>query len=349
MAAAPPPNVAIVRGLADPIAGRTWRGLAAFAAAGSLLLAAGKISAQEAGPILLSYRASEGCPEVAAFQQAVQRRSSRIQFVDEGTHGRELLVVLEPAGDGTTGELRLTERDGTLRQRSVTFSTCAEAVEGLALITAVSLDPAAALAPQPPAPPPPPPQPVQPAPPREPEQRRSSPARPLEVALGGDLLVAFNALPETAFGGAVFVDIASGSESWLAPLFRGAFSHYQRRNIEEGSAEAHFTLTLGALSACPVRFGASWLALRPCLFGSAGALHSWATDVPEALPSTRFYAAWGGSLLLFLKVSQQVEIVGDVALGNALIRDQFVLEETPFWEVPPLHLSSGIGARFVFR
>ncbi|HEY6081790.1 MAG TPA: hypothetical protein VIW29_23400 [Polyangiaceae bacterium] len=328
------------------------RVLAAGTVSGCSLLGAARLSAQELGPILLSYRASDGCPEVAVFQQSVQRRSARIHFVDEGTHERELMVVLAQASDGTTGELRLTERDGTLRQRSVKFSTCAEAVEGLALITAVSLDPQLALEPRPEAASEPAAAPAEPAtkaPPAEPAAPPPPHARPTEVALGGELTVAVNALPETAFGGAAFVDVASGSQSWLAPLFRGAFSHSQRRNVAEGTAEAHFTLTLGTLSACPARFGASWLALRPCLFGSAGALHAWGTGSPEEQSSTRFYAAWGGSLLLFLKVSQHLEIVADAALGNALIRDEFVLDEVPFWETPPLYVSSGIGARFVFR
>src|SRR5450755_1579921 len=124
---------------------RLSRGLAASALFRSVQFGARGARADDQGPTLLAYKAPAACPAVGDFQRSVQRRSTRIHFVDEGSHDRELSIILRKDGDFMVGELRLIEQNGTLRQRSVRFNTCAEAVEGLALIATVSLDPQALL------------------------------------------------------------------------------------------------------------------------------------------------------------------------------------------------------------
>ena len=340
----------------DGTLGRLSRGLTAGAALSSTLLLAGRLRAQELGPILLSYRAPANCPEVADFQHSVERRSSHIHFVDEGSHDRELSIVLSKDGDFTTGELRLIERDGGLRQRSVRFTTCAEAVEGLALITAVSLDPQALLQAEPaaaPAPKPVPPKPKSPpvaawSPP--PVARPSVAASPgLEFGFGGALSGVFQALPALAPGGTLFLDFGSGSQSWFAPLLRGAVSHWERRSLSEPAGNANFALTLGTLSVCPVRLGGSTVVFRPCAFASGGVLHAWGSSALDTHAHIREAWSWGGSALLLVKVAQALDIVGDVALGVPLIRERFAIDQAPFWTTPPLYLSSSVGLRFVFR
>lgn len=319
------------------------------------LFATCRLGAQELAPTLLSYRAPDGCPNVAAFQRSVQGRSARVRFVEQGAHDRELSIDMRKDGDFTNGELRLVERDGSLRQRNVRFTTCSEAVEGLALIAVVSLDPQALLKPDTP------PQPAAAALPEPAAKAPPSPKAPAKTelaakpqhsktrwALGGELSVAFRALPATAFGGSLFVDVASGSESLFAPLFRAAASHVERRGLSSSDgAEANFTLTLLTLSACPLRLSAGFLGLRPCALVSGGALHAWGSEARD-LRQTRPYAALGGSVLLFARVSQTVELVADLAMAGTLVRDSFGFGEEQAWQTPALYLSSGVGARFVF-
>jgi hypothetical protein len=325
---------------------------------GAALSSSRQLRAEELGPALLSYRAPDGCPGAADFQRSVQRRSARVRFVQEGPHDRELSIAMRKDGDFTNGELRLVERDGSQRRRNVRFTTCAEAVEGLALIAVVSLDPQALLQPDKPAVPTEPA--VEVAPSLEPPPIRAiAPAKrdsaaaaqhsKVQLALGGEFNLAFRALPETAFGGSLFVDIASRSESWFAPLLRVALSHVERRGLESGGAEANFTLTLATLSACPLRLAGGFLVLRSCAFGSGGALHAWGSESTNLQQRTRPYGALGGSALLFAQVSQTMEIVADLAVGASLIRDSFGFDEEQPWKTPALYLSSGIGARFVFR
>src|SRR4051812_44153072 len=96
------------------------------------LLSSSHVRAQEGGPTLLSYHAPDGCSGVGDFQRSVQSRSARVHFVEQGPHDREMSIVLRKEGDFMHGELRLTEQNGSVRQRNVRFTTCSEAVEGLA-------------------------------------------------------------------------------------------------------------------------------------------------------------------------------------------------------------------------
>jgi hypothetical protein len=339
-------------GLVDAMAGRLRHGLVAGAVASTALLTASALLADELVRIGLSYRAAEGCPEAATFRRAVERRSSQVRFVGVGSGQRELEIALRTEGDATVGELRLTEPDGSVRQRSVSFGSCAEAVEGLALITAVSLDPQASLAAESETRPAPVARPAPEAPPPQ-RPRRAVPAsrgRAFEAGLGVELDASFNALAATALGGALSVDVASTSDAWFAPLLRGTFSHLELRGVSQGGGEASFSLTLATLAGCPVRLGSSWLSLRPCAFASGGALHAWGSgSTPDAQARTRPYWSWGGSLLLLVRATQTVDIVSNLGVGSPLVRDQFRFDADPFWRTPTVYVFSGIGARFVLR
>jgi hypothetical protein len=281
-----------------------------------------------------------------------------VRFVDEGSHERELSIALSKQGDYAIGELRLIERDGSLRQRSVRFTSCAEAVEGLALITVVSLDPQALLQAPPPQPAPEkttptpvksgePAKPVAPSP--APPPPRPSPRTHLEGALGGELVAGFQQLPRTALGGALFVDVASGSPSWFAPLLRLAVVHSERRGISSGDTEANFALSQATLTGCPVKLGDPPISLRPCAFTTAGVLRAWSSDSFGLHARTRPTWAWGGSLLASLQVTQTTEIIADFQAASPLVRDRFEVPPTWSWTTPALYLSTGVGLRFVFR
>ena len=341
--------------------GRCCRGLnacAVLAVALLVLLASRHACAEELGPTLLSYRAPEGCPGVAEFQRSVQRRSARVHFVDEGAHDRELSIVMRQDGEATKGELRLLEPGGSVRQRHVRFTTCSEAVEGLALIAVVSLDPQALLEsdkPAEPAEPPSVPKPaVKPAAAKietQPKRDLVPVAQPSKIqwAVGGEFNIAIRALPASALGGSLFMEVAARSQSWSSPLFRIAISHVQRRGLESGDAEANFTLTLATLSACPLRAAANFVVLRTCAFASGGALHAWGSSTTNLQQRTRPYGVVGGSLSVGAQISQTVEMVTDLAAGTTLLRDSFGFDQEQAWKTPALYLSSGIGARFMFR
>lgn len=280
--------------------------------------------------------------------------------MDEGSHDRELSIALGKEGDFTVGELRLIERDGTLRQRSVRFTTCAEAVEGLALITTVSLDPQALLevpteaeptAMKPALPQRPKREPPESTPPTRTSEPKPPPllARGAEANIGLEANAYFNAVPKTALGGTLFLDEEWGSGHVFAPLFRVSVSHVERWSVVEQGGEANFALTLAKFAGCPIRIGAGAVAFRPCAFFGGGPLRAWGAGLPDSPSRTRPYWSWGGSAMLLVRVSEVMEIVGDADVGAALIRDSFAFAGQPFWRTPSLYVSSGLGVRLLLR
>jgi hypothetical protein len=354
--------------LVDAKVARLSRGLAACAVLCAVALAPGVAHAQELHPVLLAYKAHVDCPLVGDFQRSVQRRSTRIHFVDEGTHDRELSIFLRRDGDFTIGELRLIEANGTLRQRSVRFATCADAVEGLALIATVSLDPQALLeAPAPvPETPPSSPKPTKPPLARPPRVEPNPPPTPpetsgFELKAGAEFSTYLHALPKPAFGATVFVDGGSGSRHWFAPTFTLASTHVERLGIATGPADpisrANFALTLFTLSACPLRIGGEVVVFRPCAALSGGVLRAWGTETKDPQPATRNYWSWGGVGTLSVRLGEVAEIVGDAGVGVTLIRDTFTFGDcrngpnapdcTPAGKTQPLYISTGLGFRLL--
>jgi hypothetical protein len=341
---------------------RRRRRFGALAALCAPLLTSKLARAQAQEPTLLVYRAAADCPAVGDFQRSVERRSARIHFVDEGSHARELSIFLRKEGDLTIGELRLIEENGNLRQRSVRFPSCADAVEGLALIATVSLDPQALLenpAPVPEKPPEPPPRPPAPPPPApvaspKPPPKRGAVASALEVGLGAEANAFFHAFPQTAFGGSAFVDVGSSSRHWFAPEFRGALTYVQRNgvlgDIEDGTADVK--LALLTVFGCPLKIGEKTVIFRPCAFVSGGGLHTRGTSMKLNTATTHPQISWGGSALLAVHVVEHFEIVGDASVGVNAIRDHFGFTggPTPFataWSTPAVYLSTGLGFRLL--
>jgi hypothetical protein len=339
---------------------RLGRGLAAGTVLSTALLWPKPTRAQDLHPTLLAYRAPSGCPLVGDFQRSVQRRSARIHFVDEGTHDRELSISLRKEGDFTVGELRLIEQNGTLRQRSVRFTTCEEAVEGLALIATVSLDPQALLQdpqPVPETPPAPAPKPVRAKPPLPIERPPVAPpprSPPLESSidtnLGGELMLLVLALPKPALGATLFLDAGSSSRHLFAPLIHVSITHVEQLQRIQAAGDASFTLTLVGLSACPLRIGGNIVVFRPCASASGGGLHTSSSDPTARL---RPYASWGGTSMLSVRLGELAEIVGDAGVGVTLIRDTFTFGGCSQSKCPysattqPLYISGGLGFRLL--
>jgi len=363
---------ALICGLiAAKLARRSWH-LGAIAVLSALGLSSKRARAQDLEPTLLVYHAPPECPPVFDFQRSVERRSSRIHFVDEGSHTRELSIFLRKDGDLTVGELRLIEANGNLRQRIVRFPSCADAVEGLALIATVSLDPQALLedaksVPQKsPAAPKTPTASPEATPPKPPENQPRSgatsapgpnppPRAPsFEVGLGAEANAFFNAFPQATFGASVFVDVGSASPHLFAPELRAEFTYLQRLGVHGVAADGEADVKLGLVSllGCPLKLGDETLVLRPCAMLSGGTLYTHGVDTDAASTSYHPQFSWGGAVLLAVHVTEKAEIVGDAGVGVTAIRDHFGFTAptsdmtfTTSWSTPPVYISTGLGFR----
>lgn len=341
--------------------GRLRRTLRALAPALLVLGAPLPCHAEELPPTRLEYRVPAHCPGVDVFSERVRRRSSRIHLVTEGKGLRTLVVeVIEKKGT-LESSVRIVEVDGTERARHLKAKDCSEAIDGLALIATVSLDPEAILNPEPepepePEPKAPEPSPApQPAPtkptPDEPERpaprARSSSKSPVGFGAGLEASVLGELVPQWIAGGSAFVWIEYRTGTWVSPLLRGTFTYIPSKiERSEPHGVARFETTFaGAVDACAFRVGTRALnAWLPCVSAVGGRLTAEGDSTEEPEHHSRWFAAVGPSALVMLRLWEPVEIVADVRAGAALVRDRFrFAPNEEFYKIPPVTFSGGLG------
>ncbi len=130
------------------MARRTARVAAAAVLAGAVLANAGAARAAE-GPALriAAYEAPSPCPARSGFVARVLARTARVEVTTVGDATLRVEVTIEAQVAGYRGRLWLapTGDDGT--ERVVTAVSCAEVVDALALVVALTVDPMAVTTP----------------------------------------------------------------------------------------------------------------------------------------------------------------------------------------------------------
>ena len=122
-----------------------------FRALPALLLAVTRVAVAQDDPAVttarLEVQALPDCTTREELAARVAARSRRIRFDDE-TSGPSVRAVIAPAPrGGAVGELVIVEPGGRSSSRRLSAASCAEATDALALIIALTLDPASATKP----------------------------------------------------------------------------------------------------------------------------------------------------------------------------------------------------------
>jgi hypothetical protein len=277
--------------------------------------------------------------------------------VSDSAAPRSLVVQIQQApgaGSVVLGSVTIVELGGATPTRKLKAASCEDVVEGLALIASVSLDPEALFdepAPPQPAPPPTPPPaatPVLAAKPAvstpanqpEPSARRPHGYR-VSLSLEASLLV--NKAPEPALGGAGGLALELRPGELLAPFARLSLAHAERRDLAELGGNANFAFTFATLELCPVRLGSRLLGVRPCAAASAGVLEVWGSQTLRKESHQRPLATLGPALLVELRLSKVLEIIANMRLEPALLRDRFAFDGVAFFSTPWVGFSSGLG------
>jgi hypothetical protein len=112
-----------------------------------------QVAAGAGGVPGLTYRAPAECPPEPAFVAAVGARGGRLDRPATGGSARAFDVSITHGGSAYRGSLQVLGSDGASGAREVHAASCAEVVDGLAVVTAIALraEPEAAT-PPPPAP-----------------------------------------------------------------------------------------------------------------------------------------------------------------------------------------------------
>jgi len=321
-----------------------------------------RATAQSSGAFQLDYRASPGCPTAAEFVARVVQYTPLARLAASGEPSHELHVVIETDAGGATGRLAFVALDGSASERTVAARDCTEVTDALALVAAIVIDPNAERALPETAPP------SQTAPAgRNPE--RAGPARPLveppprpartieavEGSLPWRLGPAFQAgvvgsgltpnLGIALFSG---IELVLEREALLAPSLRLSGYHVRSADVATAAGSASFEWTAARLSACPLRWSAAFVGIRPCLFGDVGRLRAEGYATVNREEHSTLWTAIGAALRTEATLLEVLAVEVEFGAAFPLSNDRFFFEpDQNAYEIGPgVYALAGVGLRF---
>jgi hypothetical protein len=317
--------------------------------------------------VRLEYRAPKSCPSEAWVVRRIQTRTDRFRRVTDADTARTFSIAIAESPAGYFGTLEITEHEpGRTTSRRIEAPQCIEVADGLALISALTIDPRAASVDAPietpgaeqtagqetpgretkPETPSPQPRASQPGPEIDEGEDDTSSApgasRKSYVRLGAGAVAIGGVAPQLMYGGQVFAELGvRPGQHWLAWAARLNLRHVRREGLAFPEGKAHFRLSTVGVDLCPIRVPVPTLELGPCATGDVGLLESEGSDNPDSRQSRRAWVALGA----LLRAGVTLNHVGLEASGGAvapLRRDRFVLA-TQIGEVDFLVWSAAIA------
>jgi hypothetical protein len=341
-----------------------------------LTASAGVAVAQSNEPTVqarLRIAGSAGCLSAPALQARVHARSARIDLAPSHP-GALLSVALR--GDQAAGfaaELSVLWSDGRSSLRQFEARTCAAAIDALAFMIVLALDPGA----QPPddhATAPGLDRAVSPrvaadtgadmrsAPDTEAHfantarasdtsdgaAKASAGARLFEhLELGARAAVALGVAPSAQYGLGMYALAAlPGSTPWLPALQLRAARLWQETVTTGGQAD--FRLDVMHLDTCPLGLTSRNLTGRLCLTAGLGSLRAAGSSTYAPRSHSRLWTDWGGTLLLSLRVGRLVHAQLGAGAMVPTRRDSFSFRPDVFHRVSAVcaQIELGVGLRF---
>jgi hypothetical protein len=345
---------------------RTW--IASLSLSLAMVAATRGASAAERGvpaAARLEVNARPECTSRAELIARVRARAPRVRFTDD----REAIEITAEFAATSAGLVAATvslARAGAKPSvRRVRGASCGDAVDAVALIIAVTLDPGAAVreeaaviseAPS-----------VAPASPpaaASPDARKSdatgqSVARPTAEAPArsrnrGAVQVAAQALlgpaPKIMPGVALYAVVGIERPALWSPAVLLGVSQARRTGFDEQGGTAAFRLDAASFDACPFRLRWGPIDARPCgsvLIGRLSARGSQTRNA--AAESRRPFWVVGGAAVATADLSELFELTARVAVGGNLVRDSFVFTPVVFHEVSAVTAAASLGIGVHFR
>jgi len=367
------------RGPSRDLARRAWL-LVAF----TLLCARVAGAVEMATPIAavhLEVQAAASCATTDDLAARMAVRSPRLRFLDDAAGAIAVRAEIAPGPNDTViGQLTIVDPKGRRSARRLSAPTCAEAVDAIALIAVITLDPtyappAAAEAERGAVAPGPAPRSVAgtadghpnsaaaptvlqpgaahrttPTDGTEPPVAEMAPLRPAVRQLGAAAAaqLIFGPAPQVMPGLAFRIFAALDRASIWSPALRLTAAHAWLGGIREPGGTAAFALDTLGLDVCLVRLGVKMVALRGCAAGLAGRLSAAGSKTYSPSSQERPFVGVGGSAILSVAIGPHFELSGTFAASDALIRDSFEFSPLVFHRVSATTLTAdlGLGLRF---
>jgi hypothetical protein len=315
--------------------------------------------------VSIEYRAPIECPGRAEFLGQVLRRLPRILIDGAADNRRAFEIDLEPAAERTVARLKFLDADSRRVERELSAPSCEEAVAGIALITALAIDPRLSIAEQPdgaPEPLEPGPSPAKPTP-LAPVTSQTAPRGP-----GADHLPGPGAKPQQR-GWAWLLGAAVGPVSDVAPSWtpsglvfaeigpwsdvraRLALSYADTGDRELQGGLVRFRLAHGRSEICPLALvPGSRVTFRPCAALELGMLVAEGAEsarLVEPKSSSDLWFAGLGALRVELGLGRLVSLELDGQLRVPFLRRSYVFErpEAPVYDTPRVGGGILLGAK----
>ena len=292
-------------------------------------------------PPKLEYRAFAGCPGAESFAGQVDARTPVWRASPPPFDVR--LVEVEPLPDGALGRVVLSH-GGRETTREIRATNCAEALEALALIVAILLDPEADTRPHVVArieraalPPPPPPPPL-------------APSRPPYFVVGMEGSVVGGVGPELLLGPRVLIELGQRPPSrWFSSL-RLSLLRAASPSVEQaGRGAAAFWLDTARLDGCVLRLSTDVASLEPCFGLEAGALTATSTNRDGSRSQTLGFVAADGLVRAALRYADTLLFHLELGAGLPATRYRFRFTgQAPLYTSAVVGLRAGIGVGLRF-
>ncbi len=315
--------------------------------------------------VSIEYRASAECPGRAEFLGEVLRRLPHIQIAGASADRRAFEVEVESSAERSLARLKFLDADSRRVERELSAPSCDEAVAGIALITALAIDPRLAIAelpdggsePTEPGASPPQPKPLPPV---------TSPSTPLRPAgdasrdrhsqreqrswswlLGAAVGPVSDTAPSWTPSGLVFTEIGPGAD--VRVRLGLGYTDSGERELQGGLVR--FRLAQGRSEICPLAFlVASSVTLRPCAALELGVLVAEGAESARlvvAKSSSDLWFAGLGALRLEFGLGRVLSLELDGQLRVPFLRHTYVFErpEAPVYETPPVGGGILLGAK----
>lgn len=290
----------------------------------------------------ISYDAPHSCPDKHHFEAAIERRiEGATPPSDDSSIPKRLEVRVQVLESGARARLVIVDRLGEPTVRELEAATCAEAVDGLALVVALLFDPDSSRngsLPEPPAEARSAPK----APAREPSRR------PIHVALGTSFFVGSGQSPALTPGGeASGVVIAQGAGPFRL-LARTGVRLSVPSTISTAEGLATFEWWAAFLAFCPALASMGERVVGGvCASAELGVLDAAGADTRNPRDAARAWTSVGPGIVFAWTMLPPLYFLAAADAGFPLRRDRFLLGSQQIHEVPvaALRASVGLGVR----
>lgn len=296
----------------------------------------------------LELSAPSDCARAAELRARVARRSPNVEVIP-GPAPNSIRARLWREGAGRIRAEMIVERaDDPPYEREIVARTCDEALEAVAFMIAVALDPSESPDASP-----------APVPVEEPSAGATErdDATPPTTPAAESALVPFLGAGARAVGAAapkllLGAEITGGLEwtrgSVWSPALRVVAGWATTGELREVGGTARFSLASATLEVCPLRGLWGSFSLRPCAFGAAGQIQAVGTDTLDPQSVRRPWWVVGGSLLLTWSPLSRLRLTAAARAGIPGVRDTFEFEPRAFHRAPAWAPSASIGAEVPF-